>query len=870
MAVDFPSSPTLNQSFTSGTQRWVWNGTAWIGANPLDADLLALASLTGTGLPARTANDTWALRTLTAASSLISITNGAGVAGNPTVDVTEANLTLTNLGGTLTVAKGGTGATDAGTARTNLGLGTAATSASTDFAAAAHVGAGGTAHAAATTSVAGFMSATDKTKLDGISSGATANTGTVTSVAASAGSGISVSGSPITSSGTLTITNTDLGSSQSIFKNIANSAGTTQFSAGSNSDTIRFAGSGAASVSFDVATKTVTVSTSGGAGTVTSVGLSLPTMFSVSGSPVTGSGTLTATLASQTANTVFAAPNGTAGAPTFRALVAADIPTLNQNTTGTAANVTGTVALANGGTGSTTAAGARTNLGLAIGSNVQAWDGDLDAIATLAGTTGLLRKTAANTWSLDTASYLTGNQTVTLSGDVTGSGATGITATLASSGVTAGTYTNATVTVDAKGRVTSASSGAGGGGVSSFSAGTTGLTPSTGTTGAVTLAGTLALANGGTGATTAANARTNLAAAGSGAVTASGITMTTARILGRTTASTGAVEELSSVPVSLGGTGATTAATALTSLGALPLAGGTMTGALGVTMANAGVELRANTTLGFSYIDFTAANRAIDFDWRIQGNVAGAEFQFATTAGNHLSITNSGQVWTSNYGWLHQRFAQSGTWHHVLNVTNCSGATVLDSSVSGNTITLALTNTNCACDCACACDCSCVVAGTMVLLSTGRFVAVESLRPGDIVDDGQGGHGVVVGLHQVALGQRRLLTVNGVTMSDDHPVLTAGGWAALDVDGVRRATHVVDKVPYGAVTSSYDAAQAETLHTLRGGAHLITPTGSVPAVIHVVEDADHNTALYSPILLGAGSFVTGDLVSGALRLSTHN
>jgi hypothetical protein len=47
-------------------------------------------------------------------------------------------------------------------------------------------------------------------------------------------------------------------------------------------------------------------------------------------------------------------------------------------------------------------------------------------------------------------------------------------------------------------------------GVSSFSAGTTGLTPSTATTGAVTLAGTLAVANGGTGATTAANARTNL------------------------------------------------------------------------------------------------------------------------------------------------------------------------------------------------------------------------------------------------------------------------------------------------------------------------------------------------------------------------
>lgn len=56
----------------------------------------------------------------------------------------------------------------------------------------------------------------------------------------------------------------------------------------------------------------------------------------------------------------------------------------------------------------------------------------------------------------------------------------------------------------------------------------------------------------------AAAQRTTLAAAGSGAITSSGLTMTTARILGRTTASTGAVQELSQVPYSLGGTNATT------------------------------------------------------------------------------------------------------------------------------------------------------------------------------------------------------------------------------------------------------------------------------------------------------------------------
>jgi hypothetical protein len=55
-----------------------------------------------------------------------------------------------------------------------------------------------------------------------------------------------------------------------------------------------------------------------------------------------------------------------------------------------------------------------------------------------------------------------------------------------------------------------------GSGVSSITFGTTGLTPSTTTTGAVTVAGTLAVANGGTGAVNANDARTNLVAAKSG------------------------------------------------------------------------------------------------------------------------------------------------------------------------------------------------------------------------------------------------------------------------------------------------------------------------------------------------------------------
>jgi hypothetical protein len=50
-------------------------------------------------------------------------------------------------------------------------------------------------------------------------------------------------------------------------------------------------------------------------------------VFNVTGSPVTTAGTLTATLASQNANLVFAGPSlGGAAAPTFRPIVAADLP----------------------------------------------------------------------------------------------------------------------------------------------------------------------------------------------------------------------------------------------------------------------------------------------------------------------------------------------------------------------------------------------------------------------------------------------------------------------------------------------------------------------------------------------------------------
>jgi hypothetical protein len=103
----------------------------------------------------------------------------------------------------------------------------------------------------------------------------------------------------------------------------------------------------------------ITINATGTGGTVTSVtGTSPVSVATGTTTPVislaASYGDTQNPYASKTANFVLAAPNGAAGVPTFRAIVAADIPTLNQNTTGTAAGLSATLAVASGGTGQAT------------------------------------------------------------------------------------------------------------------------------------------------------------------------------------------------------------------------------------------------------------------------------------------------------------------------------------------------------------------------------------------------------------------------------------------------------------------------------------------------------------------------------------
>lgn len=76
------------------------------------------------------------------------------------------------------------------------------------------------------------------------------------------------------------------------------------------------------------------------------------------------------------------------------------------------------LAVADGGTGASTAANARTNLGLAIGSDVQAWDADLDTLAGLAKTDGNFIVGNGSAWVAESGATARASLGLTIGTDV--------------------------------------------------------------------------------------------------------------------------------------------------------------------------------------------------------------------------------------------------------------------------------------------------------------------------------------------------------------------------------------------------------------------------------------------------------------------
>jgi microcystin-dependent protein len=164
---------------------------------------------------------------------------------------------------------------------------------------------------------------------------------------------------------------------------------------------------------------TITNSSPSSGGTVTSVAMSVPTGLSISGTPITSSGTLAVTL--------------TAGY---------SIPTTSSQTNWDTAYTNRITSLTT--TGSSGAATLVSNT-LNVPTYTLAGLGGQASSTNLTSLSGLnyvsasfVKMTSSGTFSLDTATYLTANQSITLSGDVTGTGTTAITTTLATVSIAKG------------------------------------------------------------------------------------------------------------------------------------------------------------------------------------------------------------------------------------------------------------------------------------------------------------------------------------------------------------------------------------------------------------------------------------------------
>jgi len=296
----------------------------------------------GTGLWKDKSGVDLRFKSLLAGSAKLSITGGTNEVA---LDVVEASLTLGNLGGTLGATKGGTGQSTA-----TLGDLLYASASNTWSKLSGNTG---TTKAFLTQTGTGSVSAAPTWGTIASSDLPSHNhqaseitSGTLVAARGGTGSGSYTIGDMLYASGTSTLTK--LAGNTSTARKFLSQTGDGSASAApvwnalSGNDIPVFGASGASHSKGGVPDPGASAGTSrflcedgtwtapAGAGTVTSVAVDATavTELSVSGSPITGSGTFTFTKASQAANRVWASPDGSAGTPSFRALVAADIPSL--------------------------------------------------------------------------------------------------------------------------------------------------------------------------------------------------------------------------------------------------------------------------------------------------------------------------------------------------------------------------------------------------------------------------------------------------------------------------------------------------------------------------------------------------------------